>query len=185
MGKVTGRQVVEYLKDAKDPEELPPNAGNITFGQFSTYLKAQGNENYADVRDTLRQTMMDKVGIFRSEKPLLEAIDMLKELRERAMHIPMSLTSLQANQDLWQIWELNNLITVSIIIAQGALARKESRGAHFREDYPVRSNEFNYHTLVYMQEFNKISFGKRPIDMSLFKAKGERYEMFDYIERKY
>jgi len=129
--------------------------------------------------------MMDKVGIFRSEKPLLEAIDMLKELRERAMHIPMSLTSLQANQDLWQIWELNNLITVSIIIAQGALARKESRGAHFREDYPVRSNEFNYHTLVYMQEFNKISFGKRPIDMSLFKAKGERYEMFDYIERKY
>ena len=185
MGKVTGKQVVEYLKDAKDPEELPPNAGNITFGQFSTYLNAQGNENYADVRDTLRRTMMDKVGIFRSEKPLLEAIDKLKELRERAMHISMNLTSLHANQDLWQIWELNNLITVSVIIAQGALARNESRGAHFREDYPERSNEFNYHTLVYMQEFNKISFDKRPIDMSLFKAKGERYEMFDYIERKY
>lgn len=185
MGKVTGKRVVEYLKDAKDAETLPSNAGDITFGQFSTYLGNKGGDQYAAVRHVLRHTMMDKVGIYRSEKPLLEAIDTLKELRERVLHITVSLTSLKANQDLWQTWELNNLITVSMVIAQGALARKESRGAHFREDYPERSNEYNYHTLVYMPEFDKISFGKRGIDMSLFDAKGERYELFDYIERKY
>jgi len=125
------------------------------------------------------------VGIFRNEKPLTEAIETLKELKEKAMAIKTGLTSLQTNQNLWQVWELNNLITVSMIIAQGALARKESRGAHSREDYPERSNEFNYHTLVSMPEFAKITFDKRPIDTSMFDAKGERYELFDYIERKY
>jgi len=185
MGKVTGQRVVEYLKDAKSPEKISSDAGNIVFNQFSTYLNPQGKEQFGQIRDTLRNLMMEKVGIFRSEKPLTEAIETLKELKEKAMRIKIGLTSLQTNQDLWQIWELNNLITVSIVIAQGALARKESRGAHFREDYPERRNEFNYHTLVSMPEFDKITFGKRPIDISMFDAKGERYELFDYIERKY
>jgi succinate dehydrogenase / fumarate reductase flavoprotein subunit len=185
MGKVTGERAVEYLKDAKDPEAPPPEAGHIVFDQFSTYLNAQGKEKYAQIRDTLRNLMMDKVGIFRTEKSLLEAIESLRELKEKAMHITVGMTSLRANQDLWQIWELNNLITVSMVIAQGALARKESRGAHFREDYPTRSNEFNYHTLVFMPEFDKIILGKRPIDTSIFEAKGEHYELFDYIKREY
>jgi len=128
---------------------------------------------------------MDKVGIFRKEKALNEAIKELEQLKEKAMNIKIGLSSLKANQDLWQIWELNNLIAVSMVITQGALERRESRGAHFREDYPERSSEFNYHTLVYMPEFGNISFDKRPIDMSIFNARGERYELFDYIERKY
>ncbi len=185
MGKITGERIVEYLKDAKNSDGLPSDAGNIVFNQFSTYINPQGKEEFSQVRDTLRHLMMDKVGIFRSEKPLTEAIETLKKLKEKAMQIQIGLTSLTTNQDLLQIWELNNLIAVSMIIAQGALARKESRGAHFREDYPERHNEFNYHTLVSMPEFGKISFDKRPIDISLFEAKGERYELFDYIERKY
>ncbi len=185
MGRVTGERVVEYLRDAKKPEGLSPDAGRIVFDQFSTYLDARGKEKYGQIRDTLRNVMMEKVGIFRTEKPLLEAIESLRELKERAMHIPVGTTSLKTNQDLWQIWELNNLIAVSMVIAQGALIRKESRGGHFREDYPERSNEFNYHTLVSMPEFNKLTFGKRPIDMSMFEAKGERFELFDYIKREY
>jgi len=185
MGRVIGDKVVEHLKDAPEPEGPPSDAGHIVFDQFSTYLASQGIESFAKIRDTLRNLMMEKVGIFRTEKHLLEAIEKLKELREKAQRIPIGTTSLKANQNLWQIWELNNLITVSMVIAHGALARKESRGAHFREDYPERSAEFDYHTFVYMPEFDKITFGKRPIDMSIFEAKGEHFELFDYIERKY
>ncbi len=185
MGRVIGEKVVEHLKDAPEPEGPPSDAGHIVFDQFSTYLASQGTESFAKIRDTLRNLMMENVGIFRTEKHLLEAIEKLKELREKAKHIPIGTTSLKANQNLWQIWELNNLITVSMVIAHGALARKESRGAHFREDYPERSAEFDYHTFVYMPEFDKITFGKRPIDMSIFEAKGEHFELFDYIERKY
>jgi succinate dehydrogenase / fumarate reductase flavoprotein subunit len=185
MGRVVGEKVIEYLKDAKDPHGPPSDAGHIIFGQFATYLASQGGESFAHIRDTLRNLMMEKVGIFRTEKSLLEAMEKLRELREKAQHMPIGTASLRANQNLWQIWELNNLITVSMVIAQGALARKESRGAHFREDYPERSDEFNYHTLAYMPEFDKLTLGERPIDMSIFEAKGEHCELFDYIERKY
>ncbi|UCE33666.1 MAG: FAD-binding protein [Deltaproteobacteria bacterium] len=185
MGRVIGERVVEYLKDSQAPGELPSDAGHSIFDQFSTYLASQGTENYAQIRDTLRNLMMEKVGIFRTEKSLLEALEKLKELREKALHIPIGTTSLKANQNLWQIWELNNLISISYVITRSALERKESRGAHFREDYPERSNEYNYHTLAYMSEFDTVTFDKRPIDMSIFEAKGERYELFDFIERKY
>ncbi len=106
-------------------------------------------------------------------------------MKERATHIPQGTKSLRANQDLWEVWDLNNLITVSMVITQGALSRNESRGAHFREDYPERSDEFNYHTLVYMPRFGKITLDKRPINMSIFKDKEEHYELFDYIKREY
>jgi succinate dehydrogenase / fumarate reductase flavoprotein subunit len=185
MGRVTGDQVVAYLKDAEEPQALPPDAGHVVFDQFSTYINSRGTESYAQIRDSLRVLMKEKVGIFRAEKPLIEAIEQLKELKEKAAHIPASTASLRANQNLWQVWELDNLITVSMTIAQGALARKESRGGHYREDYPQRNDEFNYHTLVYMPRFGEITFDKRPIDMSIFEAQGERYELFDYIERKY
>ncbi len=185
MGRVTGDQVVEYLKDAEKPQDLPSDAGHIVFDQFSTYINSQGTESYAQIRDSLRTLMQEKVGIFRAERSLMEAIERLKELKEKATHIPAGTASLRVNQNLWQVWELNNLITVSMVIAQGALARKESRGGHYREDYPERSDEFNHHTLAYMPEFGDIAFDKRPIDMSIFEEQGEHYELFDYIERKY
>jgi succinate dehydrogenase / fumarate reductase flavoprotein subunit len=114
MGRVIGEKVVEHLKDAPEPEGPPSDAGHIVFDQFSTYLASQGTESFAKIRDTLRNLMMEKVGIFRTEKHLLEAIEKLKELREKAQRIPIGTTSLKANQNLWQIWELNNLILADL-----------------------------------------------------------------------
>jgi len=89
------------------------------------------------------------------------------------------------NQELVERWELDNLLAVSMVIAHAALERRESRGAHFRMDFPDRLDEFNYHTLVYMVEFGEAELDKRAVDMSVFKAKGEKYQKFDVIERKY
>ncbi|MDY6951144.1 MAG: FAD-binding protein [Thermodesulfobacteriota bacterium] len=185
MGKVVGERVAAYIEEADDPGDLPEDTGSHVFGQFSRYLEAQGEERYAEVRDALRVLMMDKVGVFRDEKGLTEAIEGLKELKERTTRIKLSSQSLIMNQDLLQMWELDHLLDVSMVIAQSALARKESRGGHCREDYPERSPDFHYHTLAHMSEFGDVKLDQRPINMSLFEAKGEHYEKFGMIERKY
>jgi succinate dehydrogenase/fumarate reductase flavoprotein subunit len=89
------------------------------------------------------------------------------------------------NQELIQRWELDNLLAISMVTAKAALHRRESRGGHYREDFPERKDEFNYHTLASMNLFGEVNFDERPIDMSLFDAKGEHYEKFGMIERKY
>ncbi|NVM20663.1 MAG: FAD-binding protein [Desulfobacterales bacterium] len=185
MGKVVGDSVAAYIEDTKDPSAIPEDAGGRVFAQFAAYLEAQGKECYAEIRDALRVVMMEKVGVFRNEKGLTEAIEELKELKDRAGRMKLSSKSLVMNQELMQFWELDNLLDISMVIARCALARKESRGAHYREDYPERSPEFQHHTLACMTEYGKVELGKRPIDMSIYKAKGKHHKKFGIIERKY
>ena len=129
--------------------------------------------------------MTEQVGVFRTEDRLREAIEELKELKGRADNASLASKSLKMNQDLIQRWELDNLLDVSMVTAQGALNRRESRGGHFRDDFPERNDQFNYHTLAYMKEFEEVDLGERPVDMCLYDAKGEHYEKFGMIERKY
>jgi succinate dehydrogenase / fumarate reductase flavoprotein subunit len=89
------------------------------------------------------------------------------------------------NQELVQHWELDNLLALSMVITQAALSRKESRGAHFREDFSERRDEFNYHSLVSMAQFDDVKLGKREVDMCLFDEKGRHADKFGLIERKY
>jgi succinate dehydrogenase/fumarate reductase flavoprotein subunit len=137
------------------------------------------------IRQEMRELMTRKVGVFRIEKGMQEAIASLIELKRQAAKAAISTKSMKMNQELLERWELDNLLDNAMTIAQGALMRKESRGAHFREDYPERSDEFQFHTLVSMTEFGKVSFGKRPIDMSIYESKEEHYEQFRIMPRKY
>jgi succinate dehydrogenase / fumarate reductase flavoprotein subunit len=126
--------------------------------------------------------MTAKVGVFRTETGISEAIDSLKA---RAQKVALSNKSLAMNQELIQIWELDNLLAVSMIIAQAALERKESRGAHFRKDFPERHDEYNHHTLASMTVFGNVQLTRRAVDMSVFSDRGENHEKFNLIERKY
>jgi succinate dehydrogenase / fumarate reductase flavoprotein subunit len=183
MGKFAGQRILDHLEEA--PGKLPAGAGEQTFSQFSHFIEARGKDSLGEIRESMQALMTDKLSLFRTEMGILEAIEALRELKGRAEKTSLSSRTLTMNQELVQRWELDNLLAVSMVTAQGALERKESRGAHFREDFTERMQEFNYHTLTYMTEFGEVSFGKRPVDMSLFEAKGENYEHFGMIERKY
>jgi succinate dehydrogenase/fumarate reductase flavoprotein subunit len=71
------------------------------------------------------------------------------------------------------------------VIAQGALMRQESRGAHFREDFPERSDAFQFHSIESMTEFGKVLFARRPVDMSLHAAADAHSDHFKVMPRKY
>ena len=89
------------------------------------------------------------------------------------------------NQELVTRWELDSALATSAVIARCALERRESRGGHFRDDYPERSNDFNRHTLAWMETFGEIRLGTRAVDMSIHAEGGPFAEKFAVIERKY
>ena len=163
----------------------PKGAGEASLTRLAGYLEARGSENVALIRQEMREVMTRQVGVFRIEKGIEEAIASLISFKARAAKVGIATKDLRMNQELLERWELDNLLDNAMTIAQGALMRKESRGAHFREDYPERSDAFQFHTLVSMTEFGKVGFGKRPIDLSIYEAKGENFEMFKIMSRKY
>ncbi len=183
MGKFVGERVLVHISDA--PKKAPEVKGALTESKFSAYLEAGGSDNLAKIREQLRNTMTEKVGVFRTEAGISEAIEIINELKDRADKTAVSEKSLTMNQELITHWEVDNLLAVSMTIAQAALNREESRGAHCREDFPERSEAYNDHTLISMSEFGAVHLGKRPVDMSIFEARGDHYEQFGMIERKY
>jgi succinate dehydrogenase / fumarate reductase flavoprotein subunit len=183
MGKFVADSILAYLTQL--PEKIPQAESRHSVSQFKGYFEAKGKDNIGHIRDALRTMMTANVGVFRTEEGLTKAIDVLNELKERADKTALSSKSLHMNQELVQHWELDNLLTVSMAVAQAALNRKESRGAHFREDFPERSDAYNHHTLVSMKQFGKVEISKRNVDMSIFEEGGEFAEKFGIIERKY
>ena len=129
--------------------------------------------------------MPSNVSVFRTEESISEAVETLKELKHRAECCGLSNQSLCFNQELIQRWELDNLLSVAMVICEAARARKESRGAHFRDDYPKREDTYNYHTLVSMSQYGDVTLSRREIDRTLFFEGQKHHEKFDFIERKY
>ncbi len=183
MGRFVGERVVQYMEEGA--ESFPADAGDITFSQFAGYLENKNDENIEQIREEMRRMMTENVGVFRTEEGLNSAINALSSWKERVSRAALRCRALQMNQELIQRWELDNLLNVSMVIAQGALRRRESRGGHARIDFPLRRDEFNSHTLAYMTDFGKIRFADRRVDMSIYEAKGENFEKFGVIERKY
>jgi len=183
MGKFAGERVLEYI--AALPNTVSDAEAKQSTSQFSSYLEASGKESIGKIRDELSNIMTQKVGVFRTEAGISEAIETLKELKDRTDRTALSIKTLTMNLELVKRWELDNLLDLSLVIAQAALNRRESRGAHFREDFPERLDEYKDHTLIAMQEFGVVELGGRPVDMSVYEARGEDYEQFGMIQRKY
>jgi succinate dehydrogenase / fumarate reductase flavoprotein subunit len=183
MGRFVGQRVVDYL--GRDPWEGPVDGGEKTFSLFSRFLAREGRESLGEIREEMRSLMTEKVGVFRTEKGLKEAIQTLKEIRKRADGCGLRTKALKMNPELIQRWEFENLMDISVVIAEAALHRTESRGAHYRVDCPERKDEFNHHTLAYLAETGKVRFETRPIDMSLLETGGKYADKFGLLERKY
>jgi succinate dehydrogenase / fumarate reductase flavoprotein subunit len=183
MGRFAGERVLAYLKDI--PDKLPQGENELSFQRFSHYLKAGAEDSIGQIRDTLRTLMTENMSIFRNKEGMQAVINKLSELKERTDKTALSSKSLSMNQELVQHWELDNLLAVSMVMTRAALNRKESRGAHFREDFPERNDAFNYHTLISMTQFGEMKIVRREVDMSIFTQGGEHVKKFGLIERKY
>jgi len=103
-------------------------------------LASGGREDAAALRVALQEVMTDKVGIFRDGADLAAAVEQLRELHERSRHIGVAGDVAGANPALVTAYRTQKMLRLALTVACGALARTESRGAHFRADYPQRND---------------------------------------------
>ncbi len=124
--------------------------------ELNRVLTNNGNERVPALREELQQSMTDNAGVFRTAKSLSKQAAIIKKLLKRYKNVRIDDKSKTFNTELQEAIELEHMLEFSLFIVEGGLAREESRGAHFREDFPTRDDEkFMKHTYAYMdKEYN-------------------------------
>ncbi|MFC7995707.1 succinate dehydrogenase flavoprotein subunit [Streptomyces rochei] len=150
-GKRAGIAAAEYAQKA-DFVELPENPESMVVEQIERLRSSTGNERVATLRRELQETMDANVMVFRTEQTIKTAVEKIAELRERYKNVAIQDKGRRFNTDLLEAVELGNLLDLAEVMAVSALARKESRGGHYREDFPNRDDvNFMRHTMAYRE----------------------------------
>ncbi|MBM7089714.1 succinate dehydrogenase flavoprotein subunit [Streptomyces sp. NPDC012461] len=150
-GKRAGIAAAEYAHDA-DFVEMPENPEAFVLGQIERLRSSTGTERVATLRRELQETMDANVMVFRTEQTIKTAVEKIAELRERYKNVAIQDKGKRFNTDLLEAVELGNLLDLAEVMAVSALARKESRGGHYREDFPNRDDvNFMRHTMAYRE----------------------------------
>ncbi len=180
-GKRAGVAAAEYSKTA-DFVELPENPEAFVAAQIEGVLSGNGTERVSDLRSTLQETMDANVQVFRDERSLKEARDVIEDLRIRYKNISIQDKGKRFNLDLLEAIELGFLLDLAEVITVAALHRKESRGGHYREDFPDRDDEnFMKHSMSY-RDADAVTEDIKGIRMETKPVVFTRYQP---MERKY
>jgi len=161
-------QTVDFQKPAADFEKGAAD-------KISSLMAANGKEKVGDIMAGMQEIMMENVSVFRTESPVTAALEKIRELKERYEQIALQDKGHCFNRDLLDALELGYMLDLAEVIALGALHRKESRGAHFREDFPDRDDtKFLVHTLV--RHTNKgPQISEKPVTITRFQPKERKY----------
>ena len=148
-GRRAGIAAAEYAAFS-DFVELPAAPEGFTVQLIEGIRGRSSGERVADLRKALQETMDRNVQVFRTEGSMKEALGVIEELKDRYGRVVVQDKGRRYNTDLLEAVELGFLIELAEVITLGALARKESRGGHFREDYTSRDDvNFMRHTMAY------------------------------------
>ncbi len=161
-GKRAGEYAARYAQEHGPAAVSEALVGEMSRSALAPFDRADGETPYK-VQQDLQATMQDLVGIVRHEGEMTQALTRLDELRERAARVGVS-----GHREYHMGWhtalDLRNLLTVSEAIARSALERRESRGAHFREDYPAQDPEWStVNVLVSRSADGSMQVHRRPI----------------------
>ena len=159
-GRAAAKRAAELVKPGTPHEEIPESETQKCLDRFDKLRTAEGDNSTAELRLSMQKTMQSKCAVFRTEKNLKEGVDEIKKTYDGMDSISVKDRSLVFNTDLVETLEFDNLIRQAVTTVESAYHRKESRGAHARDDYPNRDDEkFMQHTLAWCDGKNtKISY---------------------------
>ena len=178
-GKRAGLAAAEYALTA-DFVEIPENPTAETEELLNRARSSEGGERVALIRKELQDIMDANVQVFRTEETLLGALRVIDALEERYTRITVQDKGKRFNLDLLEAVELGFLLDMAKVMTAAALHRKESRGGHFREDYPERDDEnFMTHSMAYKDPSATLTSGVR------LETKPVIFTRYQPMERKY
>ena len=126
--------------------------------------------------NTLIGRAMEKASVFRTDESLADALAVIGDLRQRFERITVDDKGTTFNNELTEAMELGNLLDISEALVVGARARTESRGGHFREDFPKRDDKkWMRHTLVTRSEDGSVSLSYKPVVQGPYEPMERKY----------
>ncbi len=174
-GRRGGRAMADYVASVDHPT-IGRGAEEPVKARIEELKAGSGTEKVAEIRSTLQEAMTRDASVVRTEESLLDSLATIGDLKKRYTQIKIDDKSDVFNYDLTEALELGHLLDLAHGLVVGALARKESRGAHWRDDFPTRDDKnWMKHTLAHLEDDGSIRLDYKPVI-------GGKYEP---MERKY
>ncbi|GAA2839834.1 succinate dehydrogenase flavoprotein subunit [Kitasatospora sp. CM 4170] len=150
-GRRAGIAAADFA-NANDFVELPENPAEKVEALVDGLRESTGTESVAQIRKELQETMDANAMVYRTGATLKQAVEDIAALKERYKNVAIQDKGFRYNTDLLEAVELGNLLDLAEVLAVSALAREESRGGHYREDFPTRDDvKFMQHTMAYQE----------------------------------
>jgi len=179
-GKEGGYRMGRYVQEMESWPELPEDAGRAGVEEVKRLFDGGGQERLGPLMEEMRLDMERHCGVFRVEQDLLKLKDELNNLYQRYLQVGIQDKSSAFNLDLIEALELGHMLDVCRCICEGALARQESRGGHYRDDFPQRDDQnWHKHTLAFLEE-DGVRLDYKPVRMKPLTA-----ETIPLAERNY
>ena len=170
-GREAARRCAETLVAGAMQRPLSAGAGGRAIERLERFRNARGSRRTADVRLDMQRTMQTHAAVFRTGESLAEGVRRLEQVRASFGDVHVSDRGLIWNTDLIETLELDNLLGQAIATIHSAANRRETRGAHARDDYPERDDrEWLKHTLVWVDDDGTVRLDYRPVHLNTLTA---------------
>jgi succinate dehydrogenase / fumarate reductase flavoprotein subunit len=174
-GRRTGAAIARYIQDRKLPDINEQSYIRSTQEQINTLMNQSGTIRIGTLRQNFQDCMTQYCGVFRTQELMQEGFNQLKQLQQQYEQIYLDDKGTTWNTELIEALELRSLMVVGEIILTSALNRKESRGAHCREDYTERDDtNFLKHTMAFYSPAG-IDLNYLPVAITRFEPKERKY----------
>ena len=165
-GRAVANRCAETIKPGQAHKRLAGDATDKALSNLDRLRNASGDTPTAVIRDRMQRSMQAHAAVFRTQETLEEGVEQIRAIRESFDDVRVSDRSLVWNSDLIETLELQNLLGQALVTITSAENRKESRGAHAREDFPDRDDvQWHKHTLCWVDEAGNTRIDYRPVHM--------------------